>query len=187
MSADQVEALGRLTKLIEVWRATDPPPQRRYTMLAMVAGTLLIASVLFFDRMPGTEIELDIRASDVSFRLDEADVLLDGIRLAALGVSGLVQIEAPGFDLREGAVRIEAVPEGKRAGTITLAPLALPVGTRVRLRRNSVPREFRLSFQGGKSDFRCDVVDSVSIAAPGTPPRRLNLRSPRGIRCEGIG
>jgi hypothetical protein len=114
VSPDDLESLGRLGKVIETYRATDPPSNRRYVMGAISAATLLVASVLFFARVRSTEIEVDVRASELSFRLSEAHTLLDGTHLAAIGVSGLSRIEAPGLEFPMGGARIEPAAGGKR-------------------------------------------------------------------------
>ena len=62
IAEDEVAALGRLARLVELRKAAEPPPPLRvWPLVALGAGTLLIASILLFARVGETEIELENR------------------------------------------------------------------------------------------------------------------------------
>ncbi|HXU30677.1 MAG TPA: hypothetical protein VN851_08890 [Thermoanaerobaculia bacterium] len=67
VSADQVEALGRLARLVEIHQSNQPPRvRRRWPAALLFLATLLIVSVLLFAHVGETEIELDLKVSGVS-------------------------------------------------------------------------------------------------------------------------
>ena len=87
---DEVEALGRLARLVKHRKAVEAlQPRRPWVLVVLCASTLLIASVLLFARVPETEVELEIGATEVSFSLPSQQVLFENMSLSSLGVSGL--------------------------------------------------------------------------------------------------
>ena len=70
VSIDGVEALRRLSNLVEISDAQRPKPSRRlWLLITAFALTLLIASILLFVRPKNTTVEMDLRVDEVSFAL----------------------------------------------------------------------------------------------------------------------
>src|SRR5258705_2400718 len=122
----RLEALADLRTLAEMKPRQAPPSHRWIPALVMVA-TLLLMSGLLFIRVPTTEIELEIQATEVSFRVPTLQPLTGGTPLALLGADGLRRIRMGGDrrhaerDLvmeqgEEGFVRLSSRRDGTRDG-----------------------------------------------------------------------
>ncbi len=195
VSAEQIEALARLARLVELQGAAAPPPgRRRWPLAAALAGTLLIVSALFFARVRETEVELDVAVSEVSFALPSPQVLIEGTALTALGVSGLRGIQLPDAPGREAlalvapegaesAIRMTAGAEN-RPGTIDLGTIMAPARTRVWLRRAEAPGQYRLSLQSADLDLHVDVHGSVRLGLPGAAARQVVFVSPKAVLLQ---
>jgi hypothetical protein len=205
IAEDEIAALGRLARLVELRRAAEPPaPRRVWPLVALGAGTLLIASLLLFARVGETEIELEIGATEVSFSLPSQQVLFENVNLASLGVSGLRQVTLPEDEwaLAEGkpveraalaqgaapeedaAIRIDALQDGARAGTIGIGTIVPGAGTEVWLRRGDEPAQYRLSLRNLREPVQVDIAGPVRIATTSVPARTLDLGSPRAVVLE---
>jgi hypothetical protein len=194
--ADRVEALGRLSRLVDLYEASKPSPARKRWPVAVALGsTLLVVSLLLFARVRETEIELELAVSEISFTSPVQQVLTEAINLSSLGLSGFRVVNVPGpdpdsqrimtFDGGEGALRLSLTPEaGERRGSITLAPLSLPKETRLWVRHTGSPGHYRLSLKGTDLSLRADINGSVQVAMPGTGIRKLDLTSPDAFRFQ---
>ncbi len=195
--AEGLDHVARLQRLLEIHAAAHPAPVPRRWPLAVAFGlTLLVSSVLLFLRVSETDVDLDLRLSEVSFSIPTPQVLTASMSLATLGASGLrgVQLPAPdgaGFE-RVGnagvlsAVRLSAASSEGRQGTVSLAPIVLPAGTRVWISQDRTAH-YRLSIEAPPKvelGLRADVNGRVDVGVPGRPATRLELRSPRGIALE---
>jgi hypothetical protein len=188
--AEQVDALSRLARLVDLYQAAQPPPARkRWPVVMALASTLVIVSLLLFARVRETEIEADLSLSEVTFVLPTQQVLTEAMDLSTLGVSGLRKIELPraadqiaqtlpSSDGAESALRLAVASDGKRQGTITLAPLLLPAEADVWVRHIGLPRQYRLSMKGTNTEFRADVNGLVRIALSGGGSAQLDLVMP---------
>jgi hypothetical protein len=185
--AEQSEELGRLARLVEVYSNAHPPaPPPRWPLGVALGVTLLAASVMLFVRVSETEVELELVVSEAGFTLPARQVLTGGTAVAALGVSGLREIQLPitsgdraGED-EVSAVRLSPVA----AGTVDLAALALPEGTRVRVLGTAGSSQYRLSLeppQGSALDLRVDVNGPVLAERSGRPAERLQFPSPKAV------
>jgi hypothetical protein len=193
ISEEQLGRLERLARLFEITAlAPPPPPGVRWRIVALLGVTLVIVSILLFARVSKTEIELDLSLSEVSFELPQRQVLADVMKLSALGVSGLQEIQLPRSETQDArafrasdglgfAILLSTGSEGQQRGTVTLAALPLTAGTRVWLRPTEIPQQFRLSIKGAELILRADVDGPVGIGLPDTPPRQLNFSSPKSI------
>jgi len=196
VATEQVEALQRLARLVEICNAAQSLPSRKRWPVATVLGsTLLIVSILLFARVSTTEIELDLTVSEVSFVLPTQQVLTEGISLSALGVSGLREIHLPYTRTHDprttsasedigSAIRLSVASDGERQGTVTLATLTLPAETRVRLHRTEMPRQYRLSLEGTGLVLSVHVNGSVSIGLSGAPAKQFDFLSPKSILLQ---
>ncbi len=192
VSAEQVDALRRLAQLVEICDAVQPPPRKLLPIIAGLGVTLLIVSILLIARVSETEIELDLTVSEVSFVSPKLQVLTDVMKLSALGVSGLQEIQLPRsrgraaqrLDASEGAgsaVHLSTPTEGEGQGTITLATLMLPAQTRVWVRATGVPQQYLLSLRGDGLEIPVHVNGSIPLALPGTTASQLDFKSPKSV------
>jgi len=201
IAEDEVATLGRLARLVEYHNAAEaPPPRRPWPLVALGASTLLVASLLLFARVRTTEVELEIGATEVSFSLPSQQVLFEKMSLSSIGVSGLRRVTLPKLADHEpgetgapvssdtadedAAVRLEALEDGARRGTIGIAAIVPGAGTEVWLRRADRPGEYRLSLRNAKGPIQIDVSGPLRIAGTGGPPRTVNVMSPRAVVLE---
>jgi hypothetical protein len=192
--AEDLDRVARLQRLLEIHAATHPAPAaRRWPLAAAFGVTLMISSALLFLRVPETDVDLDLRLSEVTFVVPTPQMLTANVSLATLGASGLHGVQLPTRDgvgpervASEGvpsAVRLSA--EG-RQGSVSLAPIVLPPGTRVWISQVQ-PAHYRLSIAApAKTELglRADVHGRVELGLPGSPATQLDFRSPRGIALE---
>jgi hypothetical protein len=196
VSREQLDDLERLARLVAIRDATRPSPRaRRWPLAAGLALTLAIVSVLLFARTPETEIELDAEVSEVSFTASGAQPLADALAVTSVGVAGLREIQLPRARDRDAetltaspgeadrAIRL-SLPDGARAGTITLAAVSVPGATRVWLRAARAPREYRVSLRGPEIVLRADVAGIVDVATPGAAAAALDFGAPKAARLR---
>jgi hypothetical protein len=192
VSAEQVEALGRLVRLVEICDAVRPSLFRKWWPAVALLSTLLLVSILFFARVSETEIELDLTLSEIGFVFPKQQILAEAMPVSALGVSGLEEIQLPRTRSRaartlrasEGvgsAVHLAVASDGERQGTATLAALTLPAGRRVWLRAMEVARQYRLSMNGSGLVLRVDVDGPIGVGFSGAPAEQLDSATPRSI------
>jgi hypothetical protein len=196
ISPERVEELKRLAQLVEITEAAQPQPARkRWPILVALGGTLLIVSILLFARVAETEIELDLALSEVGFVLPKQQVLAETMGLAALGVSGLREIQLPeigrpGDSGPQASDRVRlstasgasGASGGKRQGSITLATLLLPPETRVWLRYTGLPHQYRLSLKGANLELRADVNGPLEIGLPDRVAAAFDFVTPQPVR-----
>ena len=198
VSAERVARLQQLSKLLEIHQSAHPPrPPSRWPIAAVLCGSLLVASALLFLRVPSTDVELRVVASEVGFTLAASQELLRSTPLSALGVSGLRGVELPsnGRAAAHGAIQsgdptgptaVRLAPDslGPRRGTVDLAPITLPSSTEVRVQQGTVPHQFRLSFATQRDSaiaLEAHVFGLVSAAVAGSPSTRLDLAAPKSV------
>jgi hypothetical protein len=187
VSAEEMESIRRLRELLEIRRCLAPPRRRRWPVIMTLVVTLLLVSFLFFDRMKSADVEMDLKVSEVAFRLARPHRLWDLMSVTSLGVSGVGEIELPASigqaaaGKRDGGFRLATESDGKRFGAANLAPLELPTGTRVRLQKTSISRQYRLSLQADNIAIRVDADGRVTISAPGLPPSHFDFAVPQAI------
>lgn len=188
--ADQLDALSRLARLVDLYQSAQPPPPRnRWPVVVALGITLLIVSCLLFAHVRETEIEADLSLSEVSFVLPTQQVLTEAMDLTIMGVSGVSEIELPqaaqplaqetlSSDVRDKGIRLEVASDAKNHGAIALAPLALPAETSVWLRHSGQPRQYRLSLKGTNSEIRADINGLVKVALSGGSSAQLDFTTP---------
>ena len=188
--AEQVEALGRLARLVEIHQAAQPPRVRkRWPVAALFSATLLVVSILLFARVRETEIELDLAVSEVSFVSPTHQTLAETMELSSLGVSGLRQVQLSGAEApsEETGLRLSvapAGPSGDRRGSINLATVMLTPNDHVWLRNTGSPDQWRLSLKGKPAEFRADVLGAVQIEAVKGGVQQLDSVVPQSVLLQ---
>lgn len=194
VSPDEIQAVERLRRLIELEDAVQAP-RRAWPVAIVLAVTLLVISLLLFARVGETEVELEIDATEVGFSLPTREALFRDIRLEALGVSGLRRIDLPealaaDFPTRpvEGgadqAIRVATAGEGSRRGAISIGAIAPAADTDVWLRRADLPRQYRLSLRSPGLALKVDLFGPVVVSIAGRGRRQIDVASPQAILLE---
>jgi hypothetical protein len=192
--ADELRALERLSRLVQLCEAARPPATRKRWPIVVALGiTLVIVSVLLFSRVSETEVELDLTTSGVGFVLSREQALSDLVNLSALGASGQIETRIPpppvGFpdsarasdQDRHRAINLAIDPDATRESSITLAALILPDGTRVGIAPTDIARQYRLALRKAGLELRVDVNGSIIVTVPGGPAQKRQFSSPKSI------
>lgn len=191
----RLEVLVDLRALAEML-PRQAPPARRWIPAVVMLLTLLLMSGLLFIRVPSTEIELEMQATGVTFRVPTQQPLTEGTPLALLGADGLRRIRVAG-DRRhgeqvlvmeqadEGFVRLSSRKDGARDGTITLAGVTLPAKTIGSLRYTGVPNRFRLNLAAADLEVRADVQGPVTAAVAGGDVKEMDFEVPEAVDLRG--
>lgn len=195
LSAQRIERLGQLARLIEIRNSSRPKPRNWGAALVLMC-TLAVVSVLLFARIPETDIELNVSLAEASFALAKDQVVTNAMELSALGASGLRSVQLPrsrgesrdtSQTLEEPgpAISLTCSSVGTRHGTVTLAPLLLAAGTRVTLHYSELPNQGQLSTNAANLAFQATVDGPVTVGRSGSPARELDFTSPRPVLLEG--
>jgi hypothetical protein len=196
ISAERVDALARLARLVDLQRAAQPPPARpRWPVLIALGLTFLIVGLLLSIRVSETEVELDLALSEVGFSLPAQQQLAGAMKLSSLGVSGLRLIEVPRTRDRDAmrvppadggpvSLRLSIVGEGEPRGTLGLETPILPAGTRVRVRHTGLPREYRLSLAGAELEMRAPATGRVRLELSGGGSEPLDFTAPKAFLLQ---
>ena len=194
-SAD-IQELDRLVRLIDLQSKVEPAkPQRTWPLLALLAATLVVVSLLLFARVNETVIELDLKATEVGFELPVQQVLLERVDVSHLGAAGLTAIDlADVSDVADdrGAgeagdqqIEIAAFDEGTRHGSIVVKEIAPAAGTMVALRRGDAPGQYRLRLATPLVDLSVAMHGPVELNATGGAAHRADFVSPRSVELQG--
>lgn len=193
---EQLEDLRRLAGLAGIYDAALPvPPRRRWPLIVLFAFTLVIVTILLFVRRRSTEIELDLHVTELGFVLPERQLLSEPLRLSALGVSGLREIQLPrgrsseamtltsGHEFESG-MNLAVATENQVHGEVSLPELILPTETRVSFKKTDLPGQYRWALQGTGFDLRADIIGPVRVDLEGGTESRLTFLSPKPVILE---
>lgn len=195
IAEEQGEALERLARVVEICDKTRPPKTRKRWPVAAILGTcLIVISILFFARLPKTEVELDLKLTNVRFDVSRQVMLIKEMRLSTLGISQLREIQLPrtrGRDAQtiqspEGAKLRLSIPE-KAEGTIEIRDLLLPVETRVWVSSTNIPHQYRVILEVPKGvtlDLQVNVRGTLQVIRAGTPPEEIEYSVPKAIHMQ---
>ena len=194
--AEPLEALRRLSSLVEMYEAAQPTPsRRRWPLVVAFASTLFIASILLFARRESTEIAADLQVDKMGFLLPTRQMLSEQLSLSALGVSGLNRVQLPrargseattlisGHDFESG-IALMVAAEQQEKGEISLPDLILPAQTRVSLGKTELPRQYRLTLEGSGLDLRADVNGPLRVSLADGSARPFSFLSPKPVIFE---
>ena len=188
VSQEEIDALDRLTRLVEIDEARRPTWRSRAPIIGVTIATLLVLSVLFFARVTSTEIELDVEATRVSFVLPSRQTLTDMLPLSRLGVGRLREAVIPRArdrdsevfrsDEGEVGVQVEPATNGDHRGTVTLAGLVLPPAAAVSLTHAGVPRQYRVDITAAAPDLHVALSGPTDLRSTGGGRRTLDFDVP---------
>jgi len=196
VAPEKLQSLASLARLIELRQAAQPQVRRkRWPVILVLAGTLLIVSILFFARLSETEVELDLTLNELGFTLSSEQVLADSMNLSALGISGMDEVQLPvagkqeDETLRESdgtmsSLHLSSMLAGKRQGSISLGTLAFPGETRVWVRQTGLPHQYRLSLKGPSLKLQADVNGPLQIALTGRGIEQRVFDTPRAVHMQ---
>jgi hypothetical protein len=192
-STERIETLNNLNRLIEL-RDCLGKKRRVWILPLVLVATLIIASALLFARVDETDVELELSLSGLSFTLARDQVFTGATELTELGVSGIRNVELPDplgrpieTDESPESLSLEAGTAGPRKGTVTLAPVVVPTGTRLTLQCADIARKYRLSTNAGGLSLRASIDGPVEVRPSGSATLKFDLAAPRAVFIEGDG
>lgn len=199
VSGSRVDALAQLAKLVEIRKSLEAPPPvspwRRWAAPLVLVATLLVATVLLFTHVGRTEIELDVRVSEVGLRPGADTVLIEGADLRSLGVSGAQEISVRhsadwrGIDLAAsegGALSIEiASVTDAPSSSISLSSIRGDAGMRVWIQPAKSPRQVRLSIESDDLEIQASLSGPIRFAGSGLEPKTVEFMLPRPAFVRG--
>jgi hypothetical protein len=188
VSSAQMASLEHLMRLVQIHDAARPP-RKRWPVVALLALVPLTVSVLLFLRVSKTDIELDLEVSGVGFRLQTTQVVTDVMEVPALGACGLEAIHIPrarGHPAQTlshdaNVIRLSSGDDGERHGTVTLAALTMPAGTRVWVRHVEGHHPWRLTVKGDSPVIRAAVHGPVRLEVANAPVEQRDFGTPKTI------
>lgn len=184
VSAEDIETITRLAKLVEVEDTLRRRKRSRWPALVF-GGTLAVVSGLLFGRVSKTEIELNSSMASLRFDLDGDQVLTRTIQLARLGVSGVENLGLPEPPRGQPAIAVSASAVHGRMGTVMLPPVLLPAGTRITVERPGLRNQYRLSFAPCALELGITVDGPVTMGFAGSPAREWTFAAPRPVSFRG--
>ena len=96
INTTKLERVEHLAALVEAQAGLPQGQNRgRWSIAALLLGTLFLVSLLFFGRVNETKVELAVRVSELGFVVPTRVALTDILPVSAIGVSGLEQIVLP--------------------------------------------------------------------------------------------
>ncbi len=195
LDADAVQELERLELLANIHHRTRdaepvPSPRRRLYLAGLTAGVLAVLSLLLFGEIRSAEIELDVRVSEAALKLQHRQEITTDLKPRMLGLTGLREIQLPRARGRDaeiiplanaGVARL--VDDGEESGFLTLAPVVLAAGGRLRLLTfgEAEATRLRLALASDGLELRLTVQGVTRLEIPGKEPILLELPSPRVI------
>jgi hypothetical protein len=196
VSAEQLESLQRLSRLVEISDAARPKASRdRLSLIIIFLITFLVLSILLFGHRDSVEIELNAEVDQLSFVMPTQQLLSESLAVSTLGASGLKLIQLPrasGQDARTLAaqqssgldIMLDVIKDDLAPGEITFPDLVLPPRTHVWLEKTALPLQYRLTLDGNGLNLQANVTGTVQVSVAGSAPQRLIFLSPKPIVFE---
>jgi len=198
VTAEQLEALTRLQRLIGIVEEMRPaPPRNKWVLPGLLVSSLAVASVLLFVHLPAAEVEVDATVSEVAFRLDTDTPLTPGMVLAFLGVSGPQKLELPLMPLpgdqpaeipkETNRISFRVLDKEKNGNSsVTMPSLELPAGTEVRLEARS-PNNYRLTLntpKGSRAEISLSCEGNIQVGMAGQPAQQYRFPVPAAFSSQ---
>jgi len=197
LDASRVESLERLARLVEIAESTEEKSRpRRWPIAAVFLVTLAIVTILFFLRVSTTQIELNIKVSDLQLELARQQHITSEIAVTSLAITGLHIVKMPrarnageavasGGERSWNAVRLSLPQDSSEQDRITVAALIAPEQSLVWLSRTDVPGEFQLAVKHKDMTVSANVGGKVEIATQDFTTRTLDFGRGRQILFRG--
>jgi hypothetical protein len=196
VSAEQLESLQRLSRLVEINDAVRPKASRdRLSLIILFLITFLILSIVLFGHRNSAEIELNLEVDQLSLVMPKQQLFVDSLAVSSLGASGLKQIQLPrarGEDARTLVapqssgldIMLAAIKDDPAPGEIAFPDLVFPARTHVWLQKTALPLQYRLTLEESGINLQANVNGSVQASVAGNAPQRLIFLSPKPIVFE---
>jgi hypothetical protein len=190
VSAERLDALRRLSRLVEMRAAAAAPSRNRWLIPAVALGTLAVVSVLLFARRSTTEVEMELNVSEFSFVSPAPQAITDQMHISKLDVSGLraihLPVGSPGAEAarRASAIYLTAKQTGSDTGSVSIDPITVAIGARVFLQEAKGHRQYRLIVRGGTSGVGISVRGPVQFSVPPAPSLVTDFSFPRRLTLE---
>jgi hypothetical protein len=183
---ERLDELSRLSRLLEMRDTATSPLRWRWLVPLVAVVTIACLSVLLFVRVSSTEIELELKASDLSFVVPTARVLTGPLTVSSVGVTGLKAIELPGSSLPlagtgGSTLTFAAEPAGGRPGAISLDPLGVSEGARVSLGKGEGQNRYGVIVQRAASGWGAAASGPLRLVVPGLLNEVRDFSFPRRI------
>jgi hypothetical protein len=146
--------------------------------------TAVIATVLLTRRIPETDVQLTADVRELGFRVATEQPLTEPVVLSSLAVSGLRKIQLPAL-ARSDSDAIEAPSiefTALDSGTISLAPVTLPAGSRAWITKTGSANTYRLTLDSSAATIRVAVDGNVRSTARGMATRLIRYVPPQRFR-----
>lgn len=185
VSPETTDGLNRLARVLELDEKTKPPRVSHVFVASLLVGALALSTILLFTHVSQTDIDLDATVTEAAFTLTASHMLSDAISLESLGASGVRNIELPlGMAAPSSSFfHLVVLKQGPRPGQLTLAPLALLAGTRIRL-SGGAARVGHISLSGKAVDVHAAASGAVHLDPAGVT---ADLTSPKEFTFSGGG
>jgi hypothetical protein len=187
--AARLDEASRLARLVEMRDTSQSPLRWRWLLPLVAAVTLAFLSVLLFVRVRTTEVELELKASEVTFVVLAAQVVTDPLTLSAIGLSGLRLIELPDrqpliANPRPSDITLTTEAVGGRSGLVNLEPLAVSAGARVSVVKLPGLQRYGVVVQRADPDWGASVSGRLRSVIPGRLNELRDFPIPRHIGLE---
>lgn len=211
ISLEHVKVLEKLSKVIKVCddiqlSQKSPPARKKWPVLAIMSISFLLVMLLLSVKVSKTEIETDFTLTEVKFTLSKPLKFIDKMKISALGITDLREIQLPRARDREGNIReippiiapqgepgygilLSSVSDGESSGQITLTEgftdRLLAEGTKVWLKRTDVPHQYRLWLRFPEkavpSMLQVNVEGTVEVGLSNAPGEQFFYKRPKAI------
>jgi hypothetical protein len=206
-SGDAADEVQRLTQLLAAYEQTRPPPPRRaWPAVALLLAIAVAVSLLLFLRVPSTEVTLALDLSSLGFRIGNDPEPGAAERVGLLGRITTDEMTIDDLDVVEvDDIPVPEVSDFKLratgAGSISLRPLEVPVGTWVRVDRPDPAGALTLELAHPRAALEVVLTlpDGIEVLPPGSGlaralsgglgGQRVVLRAERsaeGEQCAGL-
>jgi len=193
-SKKELESLEEVSRLIDIYDKTQTElNSKRWLFPVLLLITVSLLSILLFARVSETEIELDIKVSEVAFTLPSKHILAESMQLSRLAIAGLTEIQVPRaknlprqtIHLGDGnGASLNAAFKlvNNSSSSLSLADLFLPAETRIGIQLSEQPNEYRLMLQAKKLELSASLFGTIMFTTPQLQTNEIYFTNPRAIQ-----
>jgi hypothetical protein len=164
------------------------PWHRRVIAILLGAVPLLAIAALTMVRLPETEVDLQVKASGVTFTLARNEEVSDLLAVAAIRASGFESLRLPRTateperTTRGGRSHIVLLPgQPDNRDALTLEPVILRPGTRATYEKMERPQTYGLAIRSSGVEVTANLQNRVRVQLPGEAARILDFGSPKAL------